>query len=236
MYIEDGIKRDFYLTMAVNERWSVRVLQNRINSMLFERTLISKKPEETITHDLQVLREENTMSTDLFFKDPYILDFLDLADTFSEKDLENAILRELERFIFELGWYFAFLGRKVLITINDKDYYIDLLFYHRKLKRLVLIELKLGEFLPEHKGQVELYLHWLEKNEQNIGEERPIALILCAKKDNEVVELLELDKSGIHVGKYYTELPPKDVWQEKLHTAIKNARQLIEQRALDGEE
>jgi predicted nuclease of restriction endonuclease-like (RecB) superfamily len=233
MYIHDDTQRDFYTTMAVNERWSVRTMNERINSMLFERTLISKKPEKTIANDLKNLRDNKEMSIDVFFRDPYFLDFLNLSDTYSEKDLENAILHELERFILEMGRDFAFVGRQVRITINDKDYYIDLLFYHRKLHRLVVVELKLGEFLPEHKGQVELYLHWLEKYEQNIGEEKPIAIILCAKKDNEVVELLELDKSGIHVGQYYTELPPKSVWQDKLRKAINNAKRLIEHRNPD---
>jgi predicted nuclease of restriction endonuclease-like (RecB) superfamily len=205
-------------------------MNERINSMLFERTLISKKPELTITNDLKTLRDKKEMSPSLFFRDPYFLDFLNLADTYSEKDLENAILLELERFILDMGRDFAFVGRQVRITINDKDYYIDLLFYHRKLHRLVVVELKLGEFIPEYKGQVELYLNWLEKNEQNSYEERPIAIILCAKKDDEIVELLELDKSGIHVGQYYTELPPKEVWQDKLRKAVTNAKQMIEQR------
>jgi predicted nuclease of restriction endonuclease-like (RecB) superfamily len=205
-------------------------MNERINSMLFERTLISKKPEGTIVNDLKNLRDNKEMSTNLFFRDPYFLDFLGLADIYSEKDLESAILHELEHFILEMGRDFAFLGRQVRITIHDKDYYMDLLFYHRKLRRLVVVELKLGEFLPEYKGQVELYLHWLEKNEQNTGEEKPIAIILCAKKDDEIVELLELDKSGIHIGQYYTELPPKSVWQDKLRKAITNAKQLIEQR------
>jgi predicted nuclease of restriction endonuclease-like (RecB) superfamily len=234
MYIQDDTQRDFYATMAVNERWSVRTMNERINSMLFERTLISKKPEKTIANDLKNLRDNKEMSVDVFFRDPYFLDFLNLSDTYSEKDLENAILHELERFILEMGRDFAFVGRQVRITINDKDYYIDLLFYHRKLHRLVVVELKLGEFLPEYKGQVELYLRWLEKNEQNTGEEKPIAIILCAKKDNEIVELLELDKSSIHVGQYYTELPPKSVWQNKLRKAIINAKQLIEQRNPDA--
>jgi predicted nuclease of restriction endonuclease-like (RecB) superfamily len=230
MYIDDETKRDFYITMAINEHWSVRTMNERINSMLFERTLISKKSEETIVNDLKLLRDEHKMTPDLFFKNPYVLDFLNLADTYSEKDLENGILAELEKFILEMGRDFAFLGRQVRITINDKDYYIDLLFYHRKLRRLVVIELKLGEFLPEYKSQVELYLHWLEKYEQTQGEEKPIALILCAQKDDELVELLELDKSGIHVGQYYTELPPKTVWRDKLRKAVAQAKQLIEQR------
>jgi predicted nuclease of restriction endonuclease-like (RecB) superfamily len=156
------------MTLAINEHWSVRTMNERINSMLFERTLISKKGGETIANDLKILRTDKKMSTDLFFRQPYVLDFFNLADTYSEKDLEDAILHELEKFLLEMGRDFAFMGRQVRITINDKDYYIDLLFYHRKLRRLVVVELKLGEFLPEHKGQVELYLHWLEKYEKQL--------------------------------------------------------------------
>ena len=190
-----------------------------------KRTAISKKPELTIRNDLNQLNEKNKMTTDLFFRDPYVLDFLQLQDTYSEKDIENAILSDLEKFILEMGRDFAFLGRQVRITVGNKDYYIDLLFYHRKLRRLVLIELKLGEFLPEHKGQVELYLRWLQKNEMNEGEELPIAIILCASKNDEEIELLEVDKSGIHVGQYLTQLPPKELFQEKLHKAIQRARE-----------
>lgn len=223
--ISDKLKREFYITMCINERWSIRTLNERINSMLYERTAISKKPEETIINDLKALGENNKMSTDLFFRDPYVLDFLGLQDTYSEKDLENAILAELERFILEMGRDFAFLGRQVRITIGDTDYYIDLLFYHRKLKRLVVIELKLGKFLPEHKGQVELYLRWLKKNEMAEGEEEPIAIILCAEKNSEEVELLELGTSGMHVAEYMTQLPPKELLQGKLHVAIERAKE-----------
>ena len=222
--IADSTERDFYTALCINEHWSIRTLADRINSMLFERTAISKLPESTIANDLKQLNENNRMSAELFFRDPYVLDFLELRDTYSEKDLENAILAELENFLLEMGKDFAFLGRQVRISIGDKDYYIDLLFYHRKLRRLVLIEMKLGEFLPEHKGQVELYLRWLQKYEMNDGEESPIAIILCSNKDDEEVELLELDKSGIHVAQYLTQLPPKKILQEKLQKAIAKAR------------
>lgn len=224
MRIDDALKVQFYATMTVNERWSVRVMKERIGSMLYERTALSKKPDETISNDLVELIDEGKMSTDLFLRDPYVLDFLELQDTYSEKDLENAILAELESFMFEFGREFTFVGRQQRITIGDRDYYIDLLFYHRKLKRLVLIELKLGEFKPEYKGQVELYLRWLDKNEKNDGEESPIGIILCAEKSQETVELLELDKSGIHVAQYMTQLPPKEELERKLHKAIERAK------------
>lgn len=222
--IQDSLKREFYVTMCSSERWSVRTLRERKSSMMYERTAISKKPELTIINDLKLLREENKMTPDLFFKDPYVLDFLGLEDTFSEKDLENAILSELEKFILEMGIDFAFLGRQKRITVDNRDYYIDLLFYHRRMKRLVVIELKLEEFKPEHKGQVELYLRWLNKYERMEGEESPLALILCAEKSTETIELLELDKSGIHVSQYLTQMPPKEVFEEKLHKAIQMAK------------
>lgn len=230
--ILDPLKREFYITMSINERWSIRTLNERINSMLYERTAISKKPEETIKSDLKLLNEENKMTTDLFFRDPYVLNFLGLQDTYSEKDLENAILAELEKFILEMGRDFAFMGRQVRITVGDTDYYIDLLFYHRKLRRLVVIELKLGKFLPEHKGQVELYLRWLKKNEMAEGEEEPIAIILCAEKNSEEVELLELGASGMHVAEYMTQLPPKELLQGKLHAAIEKAKEKFEYKEI----
>lgn len=176
------------------------------------------------------------MSTDLFFRDPYVLDFLDLKDTYSEKDLENAILAELEKFILEFGVDFAFLARQKRLTIDQEDFYIDLLFYHRKMRRLVLIELKLDKFRPEYKGQVELYLRWLDKHERMTGEESPLGLILCAEKTAETIELLELDKSGIHVAQYLTEMPPKEILEQKLHEAIARARLTLEQRRVDTDE
>lgn len=170
------------------------------------------------------------MTTDLFFRDPYILDFLELKDTYSEKDLENAIINELEKFILEMGSDFAFLARQKRITIDGRDYYMDLLFYHRKLKRLVVIELKLDEFKPEHKGQVELYLKWLNKYERAEGEEAPVAIILCATKSDMMTELLELDNSGIHVAQYLTKYVPKGLLEEKFLSSIRNAKIQLEQR------
>ena len=228
--IEDELKRDFYAAMCKSENWSVRGLRERKNSMLYERTAISKKPDETIKNDIALLMEKDKMSLDLFYRDPYVLDFLGLKDTYSEKDLENAILSELERFILEMGSDFAFMARQKHFVLDGKDYYMDLLFYHRSLRRLVLIELKLGAFEPEHKGQVELYLRWLKKNEMCEGEDDPIALILCAEKSQETVELMELDKGSIHVAQYLTKMPPKELLEEKLAIAIENAKEQLEQR------
>lgn len=228
--VEDELKRDFYAAMCKNENWSVRTLRERKKSMLYERTAISKKPEETIVNEIAELRDERKMSLDMFYRDPYMLDFLGLKDTYSERDLENAILAELEKFILEMGSDFAFMARQKHIVIDGKDYYMDLLFYHRSLRRLVLIELKLGEFEPQDKGQTELYLRWLEKYERADGEESPIALILCAEKSQETIELMQLDHGSIHVGQYLTKMPPKELLEQKLSLAIANAREQLEQR------
>ena len=228
--IEDELKRDFYAAMCKSEGWSVRVLRDRKNSLLYERTAISRKPEETIRGDILQLMNQEEMSLDLFYRDPYVLDFLGLEDTYSEKDLENAILTELEKFILEMGSDFAFMARQKHFVLDGKDYYMDLLFYHRSLHRLVLVELKLGSFEPEHKGQVELYLRWLKKNEMRDGEDDPVALILCAEKSQETVELLELDQGSIHVAQYLTKMPPKELLQQKLAIAIANAKEQLEQR------
>ena len=228
--IEDEQKRNFYAAMCRNENWSVRTLRERKKSMLYERTAISKKPEETIANEIAELRDNKRMSLDMFYRDPYMLDFLGLKDTYSEKDLENAILVELEKFILEMGSDFAFLARQKHFVLDGKDYYMDLLFFHRTLRRLVLIELKLGEFEPEYKGQVELYLRWLSKYEKAEGEESPIALILCAEKSQETIELLELNEGNIHVGQYLTKMPPKALLEAKLSQAIANAREMLNQR------
>jgi predicted nuclease of restriction endonuclease-like (RecB) superfamily len=224
MFIEDPLKREFYVEMCKLEKWSSRQLQERINSMLFERTAISKKPEQTIQNELDSLKNEQSISPDMVFRDPYFLDFLGLKDTYAEKDLETAIIAELQRVIVELGSDFAFMARQKRITIDDIDYKIDLLFYHRRLKCLVAIDLKLGAFEAGFKGQMELYLRYLEKYENVEGENQPIGLILCAGKNKEHIELLQLDKSNIRVAEYITELTDKALLQKKMHQAIQQAR------------
>jgi len=230
IYIEDPLKRDFYAEMCRIERWSTRTLQKKIDSMLFERTALSTKPEELAKLELQQLREEDKLTPDLVFRDPYFLDFLGLKETYQEKDLESAILREMESFILELGVGFAFLDRQKRITIDGTDYYVDLLFYHRHLQRLVVVELKLGEFKPAHKGQMELYLRYLDKYERRTNEEPPIGLILCAGKKHETIELLDLEKSGIKVSSYWTEALPKEQLEKKLHEAVRLARLRLENK------
>jgi len=230
IYIDDPLAREFYTEMSRLERWSVRTLQARIQGMLFERTALSKKPEELARKDLAALREEDKMTPDLVFRSPYFLDFLGLSDTFSEKDLENSILRDLERFILELGTDFSFVGRQKRITVDGEDYYIDLLFYHRKLHRLVAIDLKLGKFKAADKGQMELYLRWLDKYDRQPGEEAPIGLVLCAGSSAGHIELLELEASSIRVAEYLTELPPREVLEQKLRAAVEIARERLAAR------
>lgn len=223
--------------MSRSEGWSTRTLQGRLDSMLFERTVLSNKPEELMTIELAALRNQGVLSPNLVLKDPYILDFLGLHDRYLEKDLEDAILRELENFLLELGTGFSFVARQKRLQIDNDDFYIDLLFYNRRLKRLVAIELKLGAFKAADKGQMELYLRWLAKYEQEPGEAPPLGIILCTGKNCEQIELLELDKSGIHVAQYLTGLPSRQLLEQKLHEAVILSKARLGNRAshTDGE-
>jgi predicted nuclease of restriction endonuclease-like (RecB) superfamily len=228
--MKDPLQRDFYAEMCRIERWSVRMLRSRVDSMLYERTALSKKPDKLVEQELKALREEDQLTPDLIFRDPYILDFLDLKDTYSEKDLENALLREMESFLLELGTGFAFVERQKRITLDGEDFTMDLLFFHRRLHRLVVVELKLGDFKPADLGQIQLYLNWLDRHERQPGEERPLGLILCAGKKTERVEYLDLDRDGVHLAEYLTALPPRELLQQRLHDAILHTRQRLEQR------
>ncbi|HOZ46559.1 MAG TPA: PDDEXK nuclease domain-containing protein [Candidatus Hydrogenedentes bacterium] len=233
--LDRPLQREFYAEMCRVERWSVRTLRQKIASMLYERTALSRQPEAVAKAELQKLRDEDRMTPDLVFRDPYLLDFLGLKGAYQEKDLEAAILSELEAFIMELGASFAFVARQKRISVDDDDYYLDLLFFHRDLRRLVAIELKLDKFRPGHKGQMELYLRWLDKHERKPDEEVPLGIILCAGKNTEQIELLELGRSGIHVAQYLTELPPKDVLRQKLHDAIARSRLAVENHSVDDD-
>ncbi len=224
IYLDDPLKRDFYAEMCRMEQWSTRTLNQKIQSMLFERTALSKKPEKLMAAELKKLREEDRLSPDLVFRDPYLLDFLGLKDTYAEKDLEAAILREIESFILELGVGFCFVARQKRMQIDGRDYYLDLLFYHRKLRRLVAIDLKIGNFEAADKGQMELYLNWLKRYECEPDEAEPLGMILCAGKSDEHVELMDLQRSGIHLATYLTQLLPKEQLEQKLHEAVRLAR------------
>ena len=225
--LKDELQREFYSQMCRLENWNVRVLRKKIDGMLFERTAISRKPDELIKQELKELSENDNLTPDLVFKDPYFLDFTGLKDTYSEQSLEDAILRELENFILELGTGFAFIERQKRMIIDGEDHHLDLLFYHRRLKRLVAIDLKLEKFKAKYKGQMELYLRWLEKYEMQIGEEKPLGLILCAEGNHEQIELLQLHNSGIRTAEYMTELPEKKLLKQKLHITIERAKKRL---------
>ena len=228
--LEDHLKRDFYAEMCRIERWSVRTLRQKISGMLFERTALSKKPEKLIREELDALRAEDKLTPDLVFRDPYFLEFLGLKDRYLEKDIEDAIMREMENFILELGVGFTFLARQKRIQIDKDDYYLDLLFYHRGLRRLVAIDLKLRDFQPGDKGQMEFYLRWLARYEQQPGEDVPIGLILCAGKKRETIELMELEEGTIRVASYWTKVLPRKLLQKKLHEAVQHARARLAQK------
>ncbi len=226
MSVKDNMARSFYMEMCHLEHWDTRTLDKKIDSMLYERTAISRKPEEVIKQELNTVKETNLLVPDMVFRSSYFLDMLGLPDIFSEKDLESAILSQIQLFIKELGTDFAFLDRQRRITVDAVDYYIDLLFYHRGLKRTIAIDLKLGKFKPEHEGQMMLYLRYLNKNDRREGEEAPIGLILCSEGNTEHIEYLMLDEdSPIKVAQYYTKLPDKKLLSEKLQKAIAIAKE-----------
>jgi len=222
--IEDEIKRDFYTQLCIYERWGVRELREKTDSMLFERTAISAKPEKTIKEALQKLRQEKIITPELVFKNSYVLNFLNLPADYSEEELETALINNLQLFIMELGAGFAFLERQKRIPVDSVDYHLDLLFYHRKLKRLVAIDLKLGKFKPKYKSQMELYLRWLKKHEMQEGEEMPVGVLLCSEGNTEHIELLMLDEKQIKVAQYLTEMPSKEWFADKLHRSLEIAK------------
>ncbi|SEA14538.1 Predicted nuclease of restriction endonuclease-like (RecB) superfamily, DUF1016 family [Arachidicoccus rhizosphaerae] len=228
--LKDPLQREFYAEMCRIEKWSVKTLRSKIDGMLYERTAISKKPDQLIKQEIKGLRDEDKLTPDLVFRDPYFLDFLGLKDTYSERNLEDAVLRQIEGFIMELGQGFTFVGRQKRMIIDGEDFSLDLLFFHRKLKRMIAIDLKLGKFKAAYKGQMELYLRWLEKNEMEPGEEAPLGLLLCAEGNKEQIELLQLDQSGIRVAEYLTQLPDKKLLQQKLHSAIEMSKKQMENK------
>jgi predicted nuclease of restriction endonuclease-like (RecB) superfamily len=207
----------FYANKVKEESWSVRELRKQKETKAYERALIANTQ-----------LSKNIKETKDLFKDPYLLDFLKLKDDFLEKDLEQAILIELEKFILELGKGFTFVERQKRMIIDGDDFKLDLLFFHRKLKRLVVIELKIGKFKAQYKGQMELYLKWLNKYEKQEGEETPIGLILCTETSKEQIELLEMHKDGIMVAEYWTELPSRNLLEQKIQQAVAEAKERLE--------
>ncbi len=235
LLVKDELGRRFYAELCKLERWSVRTLQAKIDEMMYERTAISKKPEDLIARELTELTEEGRMTPDLVFRDPYLLNFLGLPDDFSEADLEGAILREIETFLLEMGSHFTFAARQKRIVIDGDDFVIDLLLYHRLLRRLVVVELKIGKFKAAYKGQTELYLRWLDKYERLPGEEEPIGLILCTEAGPEQVELLALDSGSVRVAEYMTALPPRSLLEAKLAEAVARGQEQIARRRIGGD-
>lgn len=230
--LKQSLEREFYAEMCRVERWSVRTLRERIGSQLYLRSAVAKKPEAVVQAEIGHLRAGGQMTPDLVFRDPYLLDFLGLPDGYSERDLESAVLRDMERFLLELGVGFTFVARQKRISVGKDDFYLDLLFYHRHLRRLVAVELKLESFQPAHKGQMELYLRWLDKHDRAPGEESPLGLILCAGADAEQVELMDLDSAGIRVAEYLARMPDADTLRLQLHKAIEHARERATQGRL----
>lgn len=234
--LKDSLQREFYLTLAASERWSVRQLRKEIDGMLYERTAISGKPDQFIKKELSELRDNDTLTSDLVFKSPYFLEFTGLKGMYSEKSLEDSLVAHLEQFIIELGNGFTFVARQKRMIIDGEDFYLDLLFYHRRLHRLIAIDLKKGRFKAQYKGQMELYLRWLEKNEMEPGEESPLGLLLCTEGGEEQIELLQLDKSGIKVAQYLTELPPRHVLIHQIQKSLEAAKALFDNFPSDDNE
>lgn len=224
------------MEMTRIEHWSTRTLDEKIDAMFYERTALSRRPKEIIKQELQSIQETNTLTPDVVFRSSYFLDTIGLMDTYSERDLEDAILVNLQAFIKEMGSDFAFLDRQKRITVDATDYYIDLLFFHRGLRRMVAIELKMGKFKPEHEGQTLLYLRYLNKNERKENEESPIGLILCSEGNTEHIEYLMLEERDIKVAQFFAELPDRKLLSEKLNKAIAIAQEhrLGEMRMIYG--
>lgn len=213
--------RLFYAHLSANEQLSKRQLREKIENKTFERTEIANIQ---INQSIDIPKDT--------FKDPYVLDFLNLNQGYLENDLENAILLELEKFLMELGNGFAFIERQKRMIIDGEDFYLDLLFYHRKLRRLIAIELKLSKFKAQDKGQMELYLNWLNQYERQDGENYPIGLILCAESSREQIELLQMHKDNILVAEYWTQLPEKALLEQKLHQTLLETKYYFEQQRL----
>ena len=233
--IDDNLKRDFYAEMCRIQRWSVRALQKQLDGMLYERTALSKKSEKVIKAQLNTLKSNDEMTPEMVFKEPYFLDFIGAHTYESEEELENLILNNITDFLQELGADFCFVARQKRMSTERKDRYLDLLFFNRRLRRLIAIDLKLGNFEPAYKGQMEWYLNWLDKNERFDYEEQPMGIILCAGKDSDDIEYLEMDKTGIHVAQYLTELPPKELLEARLRKAITAAKENFLKRSLTKE-
>jgi predicted nuclease of restriction endonuclease-like (RecB) superfamily len=223
--IDEPLKRDFYTEMCRIQHWSVRDFKRQMDGMLYERTVISKEPEVVIQSSIDALRKNDSVSSNLVFKDPYFISFIGSSNYKSERDLEDLILDNIVEFLQELGDDFCFVSRQKRMSTGRKDRYLDLLFFNRRLRWLIALDLKLNNFDPAYKGQMEWYLNWLDKNARLPFEEKPLGIILCAGKDQDDIEYLKMDQSGIHVAQYINELPSQEILEQKFHQAIESARE-----------
>ena len=231
MGLKDALERQFYMQMCALEHWDTRTLDAKIDQQLYQRTAISQKPEELIRLELEQTKETQQLNPDMVFRSTYFLDMLGLPDTFSEQELETAIVSQIEDFLREFGADFTFVARQKRITVDAVDYHLDLLFFHRELRRLIAIDLKIGKFKPEYEGQMLLYLRYLNQNERKAWEESPIGLILCSEGNTEHIQYLMLDEnSPVKVAQYYTQLPDKAVLAEKLKKAVAIAEEHYRER------
>jgi len=217
--LKDEEARAYYAKDVLDRGYGVVELRNQIRRKAYERREIANAE----------LSEQSAVPFNVF-KDPYLLDILGLKNNFLEGDLESAILTELEAFILEFGCGFTFVERQKRMSIDGDDIVLDLLFYNRVLTRLVAVELKIGRFKAAYKGQMELYLKWLDENERKPNEETPIGIILCASANRKTVDMLEMDKAGIAVAEYWTTLPPRDVFEEKIRSMLAEAQERLERR------
>ncbi len=212
----DALRRSFYFEQGASQRWSVRDLRRQIERALFERVAHSPDTRSLVEFERRSGPAE-TFRYEEIFKDPYMLDFLGLKGAYSEKDLESSIIANLQEFLIELGSDFCFIGRQNPMRIDDDDYFLDLLFYHRALGCLVAIDLKIGPFRAADKGQMDLYLAWLKMHEWRKGENEPLGLILCTSKKRQHVELLlSAGPHKMRVSEYLTKLPDRAVLEERL--------------------
>jgi predicted nuclease of restriction endonuclease-like (RecB) superfamily len=211
--------RMYYANDAVERNYGVRELRHQISRKAYERREIANTE----------LSAQSAVPFNVF-KDPFLLDILGLKENFLEADLENAILIELEAFILEFGDGFTFVKRQKHMDIDGDEIVLDLLFYNRILRRLVAVDLKIGRFKAAYKGQMELYLKWLDLYERKPNEEAPIGIILCATANRKTIEMLEMDKAGIAVAEYWTTMPPKALFEEKIRSILAEAQERLERR------
>ncbi|MCM1452094.1 MAG: PDDEXK nuclease domain-containing protein [Clostridium sp.] len=226
MYVKDELERQFYIEMTALEHWDTRTLDEKIDKQLYLTTALSRRPEDVIRKQLDKLRETQTLNPDMIFRSSYFLDMLGLPDSFSENELEQKVVDQVEDFMQELGSDFSLIARQKRITVDAVDYKMDLVFFHRSLRRTIVVDLKLGKFKPAYEGQMLLYLRYINSHERHPWEDAPIGLILCSEGNTEHIEYLMLDEnSPIKVAQYYTQLPDKKLLATRLQRAIAIARE-----------